>query len=93
MIEYEVCGRNILLNKNDTDPRAADAVYRYGVDRSMKEIKIEYSIYSTWFQNPSENCTIEYYKIQQAKNKLDEEEGNIDIYDPNQFKNPPSEYF
>jgi hypothetical protein len=58
MIEYEVCGQNILLNKNDTEP---GVIYRYGVDRSTKEIKIEYSVYSTWFQNPSVNCTIEYY--------------------------------
>jgi hypothetical protein len=53
-IEYEVCGLPIILNKNDT----TDDVYRYGVDRSMKENKIKFEVYSSWFQNPSVNCTI-----------------------------------
>ena len=78
VIEYEVCGQNILHSRPTLE-------YGYGVDRSPREIKIRKVNYETWFLNPSQNCTIVDYKMVRARSAKDERDGLIDPYNPDHF--------
>ena len=85
VIEYEVCGQNILHSKPTQE-------YGYSVDRSPKEIKIRKVNYETWFVNPSQNCTIVDYQMVKARNIQDERDGKIDPYNPDHFTSIDSQY-